>query len=150
MIIVGELSQKDRITLLKQFLAYLPCSPELTDEVIDGAAQALKGAVGDIMRKVVDGVWREKMSYFVTHHSDAAEKVLNLLNNDGQKFQTSKFSQEKRQEMFKIISPCVQVTPEDLLRSVEKHMTNIAIQNEIRTAVEVYNNARQFLAALDG
>jgi len=148
-IIVGELTQADRVALLKQFLAFLPCSPEMTDEVLDGAAQALRGAVGDIMRKVVDNVWREKMSHFVSHHPEAAEKVLKLLNSDGQKFHPSKFPPEKRQEMFKIMSPFVQVTPEDLLRSIEKHITNIAIQNEIRTAVSVYDNARQFLAALD-
>lgn len=148
-IIVGELTQADRVALLKQFLAFLPCSPEMTDEILDGAAQALKGAVGDIMRKVVDNVWREKMSYFVSKHPEAAEQVLKLLNSDGQKFNPSTFSPEKRQEMFKIISPFVQVTPEDLLRSIEKHITNIAIQNEIRTAVSVYDNARQFLAALD-
>ena len=148
-IIVGELSQDNRVALLKQFLAYLPCSPEMTDEILDGAAKALKGAVGDIMRKVVDGIWREKMSHFVSHHQEAAEKVLGLLNNNGQKFHPGKFSNEKRQEMFKIMSPFVQVTPEDLLRSIERHITNIAIQNEIRTAVSVYDNARQFLAALD-
>lgn len=148
-IIVGELAQEDRIALLKQFLAYLPCSPELNDEVFDGAAQALRGAVGDIIRKVVDHIWREKMSHFVSKHSDYAEMVLTLLNSDGQKFHPSKFPEEKRQKMFAIMSPYVQVTPEDLLRSIEKHITNIAIQNEIRTAVTVYENARQFLAALN-
>ncbi len=148
-IIVGELSQNDRVALLKQFLSFLPCSPELTDEILDGAAQALKGAVGDIVRKVVDSVWREKMSYFVSHHPNAAEKVIALLNSDGEKFHPSKFKQEKRLEMFKIMSPYVQVTPEDLLRSVEKHITNIAIRNEIETAVNTYENARRFLAALE-
>lgn len=148
-IIVGELAQEDRIALLKQFLAYLPCSPELNDEIFDGAAQALRGAVGDIIRKVVDHIWREKMSHFVSKHSDHAEIVLALLNSDGQKFHPSKFPEEKRQKMFAIMSPYIQVTPEDLLRSIEKHITNIAIQNEIRTAVTVYENARQFLAALN-
>lgn len=148
-IIVGELSQEDRIALLKQFLAFLPCSPELTDEVFEGAAQALRGAVGDIIRKVVDHIWREKMSHFVSKYPDLAEIVLALLNSDGQKFHPSKFTEEKRQKMFAIMSSYVQVTPEDLLRSIEKHITNIAIQNEIRTAVSVYENARQFLAALN-
>lgn len=148
-IIVGELSKEDRIALLKQFLSFLPCSPELNDEVIDGAAQTLNGAVGDIMRKVVDNVWREKMSGFVSNHPEAAEKVLKFLNSNGEKFNPSKFPPEKRKEMFDIMSPFVQVTPQDLLRSVEKHITNIAIRNEISTAVNVYNNARQFLAALD-
>jgi hypothetical protein len=148
-IIVGELNQADRIALLKQFLAFLPCSPEMTDEIIDGAAQALQGAVGDIVRKVVDNVWREKMSYFVSNYPEAAEKVLSILNSDGQKFHPSKLTQETRQAMFKVMSSCVQVTPEDLLRSIEKHITNIAIRNEISTAVSVYDNARQFLAAIE-
>jgi hypothetical protein len=148
-IIVGELTQEDRVALLKQFLSFLPCSPELTDEVIDGAAQALKGAVGDIVRKVVDHIWREKMSQFVSQYPSYAEQVLNVLNSGGEKFHPSKFSEEKRKLMFEIISPHVQVRPIDLLESIKRHITNIAIRNEISTAVSVYDNARQFLAALN-
>jgi MoxR-like ATPase len=148
-IIVGELTQENRVALLKQFLAYLPCSPEINDEFLDRASLALRGAVGDVIRKVIDGIWREKMSHFVIKHPKEADKVLELLNSDGERFHPSKFTPEKRQQMFKIISPHVQVEQVDIVKSIDKHVTNIAIQNEIKTAISVYENAKQFLAAMD-
>jgi hypothetical protein len=145
-IIVGELSQDDRIKLLKQFLAYLPCSESMGNGVLTEAATRLDGAVGDIMRKVVDHVWRTKMSHFVNTQPEAAEIVLELLNQGGNKFHPSKFTQKQREEMHEIMRPFVQVEPQDLVDSVDLHLNNIAIRNEIQTAKIVYENARQFLA----
>lgn len=145
-IIVGELSQDDRVRLLQQFLAYLPCAPTLTNGVLSEAARRLDGAVGDIMRKVVDQVWRMKMSHFVNSQPEAAETVLGLLNEGGQKFHPSKFTPEKRAKMHEMMRPFAEVQPQDLLDSVDLHLNNIAIRNEIQTARVVYDNARQFLA----
>lgn len=145
-IIVGELSQDDRIRLLKQFLAYLPCSESMGNGVLTEASTRLDGAVGDIMRKVVDHVWRTKMSHFVNTQPEAADIVLELLNQGGNKFHPSKFTQKQRDEMHKIMRPFVQVEPQDLIDSVDLHLNNIAIRNEIQTAKLVYENARQFLA----
>jgi hypothetical protein len=148
-VIVGELSQDDRIKLLKQFLGYLPCAPSLANGVLTEAATRLDGAVGDIMRKVVDHVWRAKMSHFVNTKPEAAELVLELLNQGGHKFHPSKFTAEKREEMHKIMRPFVEVQPEDLLEAVDLHLNNLAIRNEIQAAREVYDNARQFLAGVN-
>lgn len=148
-VIVGELSLEDRIKLLKQFLAYLPCSETMNDEVFTEAATRLDGAVGDVMRKVVDHVWREKMSHFVNTQPEAAEIILELLNQGGQKFHPSKFTQTKRNEMHKVMRPFVEVEPQDLMASVDLHLSNISIQNEIQTAKLVYDNARQFIAQVN-
>jgi len=148
-VIVGELSQDDRIKLLKQFLAYLPCSEQMGNGVLTEAATRLDGAVGDIMRKVVDHVWREKMSHFVNTQPEAAEIVLELLNKDGNKFHPSKFTQKERDEMHKVMRPFVQVEPPDLFASVDLHLSNIAIRKEIETAKIVYDNARQFIAQVN-
>lgn len=145
-VIVGELSQDDRVKLLQQFLAYLPCAPTLTNGVLTEAASRLDGAVGDIMRKVVDHVWRAKMSHFVNTQPEAAGVVLELLNEGGQKFHPSKFTSEKREKMHEMMRPFVEVQPQDLLDSVDLHLNNIAIRNEIQTAKMIYENARQFLA----
>jgi len=98
------------------------------------------------MRKVVDQVWRAKMSHFVNAQPEAAEIVLELLNEGGQKFHPSKFTPEKRAKMHEMMRPFVEVQPQDLLDSVDVHLNNIAIRNEIQTAKVVYDNARQFLA----
>ena len=148
-VVVGELSLDDRIKLLKQFLAYLPCAPSLANGVLTEAATRLDGAVGDIMRKVVDHVWRAKMSHFVNTQPEAADLVLELLNQGGHKFHPSKFTAEKREEMHKIMRPFIEVQPEDLLGAVDVHLNNVAIRNEIATAKEVYDNARQFLAGVN-
>ena len=148
-VIVGELSLEDRIKLLQQFLGYLPCAPSLANGVLTEAATRLEGAVGDIMRKVVDHVWREKMSHFVNTQPEAAEIVLELLNQGGHKFHPSKFTAEKREEMHKVMRPFVEVQPNDLLASVDLHLNNVAIRNEIQTAKVVYDNARQFLAGVN-
>lgn len=148
-VIVGELNQDDRIKLLKQFLAYLPCSEAMGNGAVTEAATRLDGAVGDIMRKVVDHVWREKMSHFVNTQPEAAEIVLELLNKDGNKFHPSKFTQKERDEMHKIMRPFVQVEPKDLFDSVDLHLNNVAIRREIETAKVVYDNARQFIAQVN-
>ena len=51
--------------------------------------------------------------------------------------------------MHKIMRPFVEVQPEDLLGAVDVHLNNVAIRNEIATAKEVYDNARQFLAGVN-
>lgn len=86
------------------------------------------------------------MSHFVNTQPEAADIVLELLNEGGNKFHPSKFTQKQREEMHKIMRPFVQVEPQDLVDSVDLHLNNIAIRNEIQTAKLVYENARQFLA----
>lgn len=143
-LIVGELSQEDRVKLLKLFLAnYMPIR-DFTDEVWTECARRLEGATGDVIRKVIDHVWRTKMSTFVQRNPEAALNMVEFLNQD-EKFQLSSFDDKKRFNFKQKLSKFVQVTPDDLDQSIRTHLRNIAIRSEIDTAKEVYSNAKRFL-----
>lgn len=143
-LIVGELSQEDRVKLLKQFLAgYMPIR-DFSDEVWNDCAKRLEGATGDVVRKIVDHVWRTKMSWFVQHNPQAALEMAEFLNQD-EKFQLSSFDDKKRFSFKQRLGKFVYVTPDDLDQSIRIHLRNIAIRSEIDTAKEVYMNAKRFL-----
>lgn len=143
-LIVGELSQEDRVKLLKQFLAgYMPIK-DFSDDIWEQMARRLEGATGDVIRKVVDHVWRTKMSWFVQHHMKEAYEMMEFLNKD-EKFQLSSFDDKKRFNFKQRLGKYVQVTPDDLDQSIRIHLRNVAIRSEIDTAKEVYMNAKRFL-----
>lgn len=146
-LIVGELDQAARIKLLKQFTGYLPVAQDFADAAWEDAATRLAGATGDIVRKVVDHLWREKMSTFVATKPVEAERLLQSLNN-GTKFQVSKFDGDQRRRFHAKLRPHVEVRPEDVLRSIDTHLGNFAIRAEIETAVQTYERARLFVAGL--
>jgi len=145
-VIVGELTQKDRVALLKHFVGYLPICPDFPEQAWQDAAQKLDGAVGDIIRKVVDQLWREKMSWFVNNNRREAESVLETLNEGGQRFQIKDFDRTRRAKLHEKLRPFVQVKPQDLMTSVDLHLDNIAIRSEIETAKATYEAARKFLS----
>lgn len=145
-VIVGELDQSDRVQLLKQFIAgYLPVS--LTDEVWERAALRLEGATGDVMRKVADHLWREKMSNFVSGHSKEAYALVEFLNEQD-KFQLSFFDDKKRYNFKQRLSKFVQVTPDDLQTCITKTLANVAIKSEIDTAIKTYKDAKIYLKGI--
>lgn len=148
-VVVGELSQEDRVKLLKQFTGYLPVAKEVTDEVWEDAAKRLDGAVGDVVRKVVDHLWRQKMSDFVSQHSDRAEELLKFLREDGTVFQIGNFTAARRAALHERLRPYVEVRASDLTESIDTHLGNIAIRTEIETSVETYTRARKFLSAVN-
>lgn len=145
-LVVGELSQEDRINLLKQFINFLPIQ-NFNDEVWKSMALKLEGATGDVVRKVVDHVWRTKMTYFVEHHKKEAYELIDHLNS-GEKFKLSDFD-EKRKYIFKSkLGKFVHVNPTDLDSSIKIHLRNIAIRSEIETAKETYAKVKKFLDQL--
>lgn len=146
-IIVGELDQEERVALLKQFLGYLPLG-EFPDRAWQDAARLLEGAVGDIIRKIVDHVWREKMGWLVANQPEEAETMVKMLNN-GTRFDVAKFTSKDRQRLHARLSPFVQVRPKDLMDSINLHLDNFSIQNEIKTAVATYESARKFLSQMN-
>ena len=143
-IIVGELDQDDRIALLKQFGGYLPLSPEMQNGAWEAAATKLDGAVGDVVRKVVDHIWREKMGAFVDTRPEEAEKLIKHLNQCD-KFEVAKFTSKQRRIFLRRLKPYVVLTPEDMMRSIDHHLSNVAIKQEIETAKATYAEARKFL-----
>ena len=150
-IIVGELSQSDRIKLLKQFIDYLP-SKDFNDDTWNSAAKRLDGATGDVIRKIVDHIWRTKMTWFVQHHgqighSNEAYGLLEFLNKND-KFQISNFDEKQKFNFKQRLGKFVNVFPSDLDDSIRLHLKNIAIRSEIETAKETYAKAKKFLNQL--
>ena len=147
-LIVGELDQDHRKKLLKQFIDYLPIS-EFPEHAWEDIAKKLDGSTGDVIRKVVDHVWRTKISSFVKSQPKEATKLIDALNKD-EKFDIKNFDSKRRQNFKNMLRPYVSVDPNDVDESVNMHLRNVAIHNEIQEARRVYREARDFLAALDG
>lgn len=145
-LIVGELDPQARVNTLKHFLNFLPLEG-FNERVLDEQAQKLEGATGDVIRKVVDAVWRDKISTFVDLNPLEAEKMVKLLNEEG-KFAVSSFSQEKRDAFKKVLASYVQVRPQDIQHSIDQALVNVGIHNEIETAVLTYQRAREFMSQL--
>jgi AAA+ superfamily predicted ATPase len=145
-VIVGELDQEDRVRALQHFSSYLPIK-DYPDEAWQRQGRRLAGATGDVIRKVVDHVWREKMTHFVDKHPTQAEALVRFLNAK-EKFTVGEFSAERRAKFRKQLGKHVVLTPEEMDRSIELALDNVGIHHEIETAVATYDAARKFLARI--
>jgi hypothetical protein len=149
-VIVGELDQADRVRTLRHYASPLPLS-EYPDSAWEAQAARLTGATGDVVRKVIDHVWREKVTSFVARLPIEAEACVRWLNRD-EKFSSTVFfgadasSVRMREEFRAHLGKFVQVTPPDIDRSIDIALDNVGIYHEIETAKLTYENARQFLA----
>jgi hypothetical protein len=147
-IVVGELTMKDRINLLRRFTSYLPLAKDFDDEAWTDVAKMLDGAVGDTVRKVTDHVWREKMFGFVSKKPNEAEEIIKYLQEGGMRFDHSKATTEWRAKFHEKLRPYVQVRPGDLLQAAQTYLDNPAIKQEIKTAVETYKVAKEHLVGM--
>jgi hypothetical protein len=145
--IVGELDAADRVKLLKHFMGFLPIHEGFSEAEWLSLAEPLEGAVGDVIRKIADDLWRQKMTRFVSDHPGVAKDLVALLNRTHQ-FQLSKFDQAQRKELTEKLRPYVSVTPPDVRESIDLHLSNVAIRAEIETAVETYKRAKVMLAGI--
>ncbi|KKN65732.1 hypothetical protein LCGC14_0478710 [marine sediment metagenome] len=146
-VIVGELDCDDRITLLKHFSSYLP-RENFRDKDWKCLADRLDGATGDVVRKMIDHIWRDKMSWFVHNKPEAAQKMMELLNKETQ-FELSSFDPKDRFNFNQKLGKYFQVSPHDVHKSIDIHLDNIAIKTEIDTAKRTYANAKAFLNQLN-
>lgn len=103
--------------------------------------------MGDIIRKIADEVWRVKMTEFVRKQPEKAEELSKMLN-DGARFQLSSFKAEDRAKLNATLAAYVAVTPKDVEESLDFHLSNVAIQAEIATAVETYERSKKFLSGI--
>jgi Holliday junction resolvasome RuvABC ATP-dependent DNA helicase subunit len=144
-LIVGELSQKDRVELIQHYVkSFLPVSIN-QDKAWNAAATKLEGATGDVIRKVADHIWRTKMSWLVHNKKEAAEELTKMLVDEKGQFDIKKFSDKDRFNFKQRLGKHFKVSAEDLNNSIDRHLNNIAIRSEIDTAVETYSDARKFL-----
>jgi len=147
-VIVGELTQADRVKLLKQFVeGYLPTN--IKHDAWEEAAQKLEGAVGDIIRKVGDHIWRDKLGTFVRMHPKVAEEVVTSLTEETGRFDLTEFTAEDKAKLKKRLAPHATVTSLDLSNAVDHLVGNLAIRQEIQTAVQTYESAHKLTANLN-
>ena len=146
-LIVGELDEADRIKILKHYAGFMPINGFKTRDW-ESAALKLDGATGDVLRKVVDVIWRKKMTWFVKNQAERAEELKKWLN-DGTKFQVTEFDAKRRAKFKKLLGPFVKIEPADLSKSIDAHLKNVAIQGEIRTARQTYQEAHELLDDLN-
>lgn len=143
--VVGELSLEDRVQLLKHFAGFMP--HKVSDEEWADFAERLDGATGDIIRKIVDTVWREKMTNFV-HEKPEKAKALTEWLNDGTKFDVSEFDGDRREEFKTRLGNHVVIDAKSVSDSVDRALDNMAIVSEIETAKRTYDQARKFLDSI--
>jgi len=142
--VVGELSVDDRSKLLQHFAGYMP--HEVSDEQWVELAKRLDGATGDVVRKIVDSVWRDKMTTFVSEHPEEARKLTDWLN-EGTRFDVTSFDGKDRKEFKERLGEYVCIEPKELDESVDDALSNLAIITEIETAKATYDRSRSFVAS---
>lgn len=146
-LIVGELDLHARVKLLKHYCAFMPVL-NFSDESWVMLAERLDGATGDIIRKIVDPIWRAKMRAFTEDKPQDAKHLQDWLNRK-EKFDIRNFKKDLRKEFQGMLLDFdVYIDPADVERSIEDALNNLAILNEIRTAKETYSNARRMLVDL--
>jgi hypothetical protein len=145
-LIVGELSQQDRVRLLRHFVSFLPLKG-WKDKDWEKAATRLEGATGDVLRKIADHVWREKVGGFAREKPTEAKALVAALN-DGERFMIGAFTAQRREAFQAQLSPHVQVTPADVTKAVDLALDDVAVHHEIEAAKASYANAHEFLAQL--
>lgn len=148
--IVGELSENDRIHLLKQFLDYMP-HEDFTDTEWKEHSEALVGATGDVIRQVCDHIWRTKIYSFINANEENADRVMkNMVGKMPNGFSVQHLDEDKRTDFKKDLHEnglCIK--PKDVKESISIHLKNIAVRSEIDTAVQTYATAKAFLKQLE-
>jgi len=150
-LLVGELAHVDRVKLLRRSLSYLPLSPNFSDVAWTDASTKLEGAVGDTVRKMADDLWRKNMRNFVNRRPEKAQEVVKFLQEEGTKFDRSKFSLERQAKLERMLRENgIEITPDDLINTIDRNLESAAIRAEIQTAKNTYRVARQHLVGLVG
>lgn len=141
-LIVGELDQRARIQLLRQFCGKMSVAG-FADEDWERLAMRLEGATGDVIRKVIEPVSRAKMQAFVEEHRDVAEMLRSWIDREGGPRALQ--DDAKRSEFDALLAEHVAITPADLDASIAANLGNLAVLGQIRSAQETYAEARRLL-----
>jgi len=144
-LIVGELSVQERKSLLKHYIGFLPHN--ISEEEFIGAAEKLNGCTGDIIAKIAEYLWREKMVLFTTNHKDAAVELTDFLNENGQ-FNIRDFDEKVRHNFLQKLKSYVLVSAKDLNSTIDTALSSIGVRSEIETAMNTYEAAKLLIASL--
>jgi hypothetical protein len=143
-LVVGELSRSDRADLLKMFTNYMPITAKVQDRDWENWAVKLEGATGDVIRKIADHIWREKLTSFVKDKPKKAEEMVELLNANG-KFNIDEFTKDERTAFKAELAKYMIVTAADMDASIDFNLKNLGIRSEIETATATYKASREYL-----
>ena len=146
-VIVGELEEKHRIELLKYFLSFLPIKG-FDDKGFKKISKLLEGATGDVIRKIVDELWRVQMHKFVTAKPEIAEEMMKFLNKED-KFSIDEFGDSTKKNFIRLLGNHFSITPLTIEIETRRMLENVAIDAEIKTAVATYKRAKEYLAGIN-
>jgi MoxR-like ATPase len=140
--IVGELEHKDRKRLLKHFLGFMPMQLSIPEDRWDRWSSELEGATGDVIRKVADLVWRDKLHDFILKTPGIAEEMVKFLQPEDVKFSLEKLN---RDEFKAKLKPHLCVESADIEKAMTESLENVFVRNEIETAVRTYEDAKELI-----
>lgn len=147
-LIVGKLDTRDRMQLLRHFCGFMPVRG-VDEAKWQQLAERLDGATGDVIRKIVDPIWREKMQAFIDTDPERAEALVQWLRQGGGgKFDVTRFDDARRKEFCALLGEHVVIEPKDLDSSIDQALSNLNIRREIITARETYATAEALLCDL--
>jgi hypothetical protein len=146
-VIVGELNVGDRINLFKHFLSFLPLH-SFTEESYLTLADLTDGATGDVVRKIIDEIWRTNINKFVKAKPHIAEEIVAFLNREN-KFSIDDFTKENRIAFNLKLGAHMVITPNMVIEETKKILSNVAIAAEITTAINTYARAKSYLSGID-
>jgi hypothetical protein len=145
-LIVGELNKQDREDLLKYYVGFLPY--DISDKDFSLAADKLEGATGDIIAKIAESIWREKLTQFTIEDEKAATELTDFLNENEQ-FNIRDFDDKTRHNFLQKLKKYVLINAKDLDNAIGFALGSIGVRSEIEMAVLTYNAARKFIASLE-
>ncbi len=139
---VGELKDTERVQLLKHYISLgMPMSADISEEDYIESARLLDGAVGDTVRKVADLVHERLLSKFISEHAKAAKSLEAKLSRGG--FDIRELTKADREKIKRKMGKYA-VVDKALLKGTVNYVAALpAIQQEIKTAKEVYESARR-------
>ncbi|MHA2068568.1 MAG: AAA family ATPase [Candidatus Thorarchaeota archaeon] len=146
-LVVGELSQEQRVSTLTHYLThFLPCE-DFSDEQWSQWAERFEGAAGDVLRKAVDEVWLRTIRKLIADSPEEAEKIVGFIQEEyGATFDVSDLSDEDRLTIKDMVASHIKVTADVVDASVDHLLDNFAIQQQIQTCRDTYKNAEKLLS----
>jgi hypothetical protein len=146
-LVVGELSQEQRVQTLTHYLTYfLPCD-NFTDQQWAAWAERFDGATGDVIRKAVDEVWLATIRKLIADNKEEADKIVEFIKEEhGTSLDVSDLGDEERLAIKDMVGVNISVTAEMVDTAIDHLLDNFAIQQQISTCRETYKNAVNLLS----
>ncbi|MBI2564576.1 AAA family ATPase [Candidatus Woesearchaeota archaeon] len=144
--VVGELSEDERVLMLKMYLEKtLPVNEDVSKQYV-AWAKRLEGAPGDVIRKVVDEVHFTIVPEYLRAHPEKALRIQRTLQKREDK---RGLTDDKDIEYLKKqLAEHRVVIPEDVDNAIEKLLSQPPIQMQIKAAKELYENTKELLNEL--